>query len=79
MRCFDLDLDVIRGVGGRVWVDDEDEFAAHRRDWGYPEEMSSSALESCQWVLGMVEGGAVPFDDATFAGWLAGYRAKLRA
>ena len=27
LRAVDLDLDVVRGATGRVWVDDEDEFA----------------------------------------------------
>ena len=30
LRAVDLDLDVVRGNTGRVWVDDEDEFADHR-------------------------------------------------
>ena len=30
VTAVDLDLDVVRGWTGRVWVDDEDEFAAHR-------------------------------------------------
>ena len=30
LRAVDLDLDVVRGATGRVWVDDEDEFARHR-------------------------------------------------
>ena len=36
LRSVDLDLDVIQGLSGRVWVDDEDEFADHRVRWGYP-------------------------------------------
>ena len=38
VRAVDLDLDVIQGTTGRIWVDDEDEFAAHRSRLGYPEE-----------------------------------------
>ena len=34
VRAVDLDLDVIRGTTGRVWVDDEDEFAEHRVSLG---------------------------------------------
>ena len=30
VRAVDLDLDVIKGPTGRVWVDDEDEFAEHQ-------------------------------------------------
>ena len=36
LRAVDLDLDVVRGTTGRVWVDDEDEFAEHRIALGLP-------------------------------------------
>ncbi|WP_180935649.1 DUF402 domain-containing protein [Nocardioides ungokensis] len=36
LRAVDLDLDVVRGRTGRVWIDDEDEFAEHRVRFGYP-------------------------------------------
>ena len=39
MRAVDLDLGVIRGTTGRVWVDDEDGFAEHRVTVGYPAEV----------------------------------------
>ncbi len=48
VRSVDLDLDVIRGTTGRVWVDDEDEFAAHRVQLGYPEDVVGQALASCE-------------------------------
>ena len=44
VRAVDLDLDVIRGTTGRVWVDDEDEFAEHRVSLGYPEEVIEQAV-----------------------------------
>ena len=43
VRAVDLDLDVIRGTTGRVWVDDEDEFADAPRRLGYPTEV----VEAC--------------------------------
>ena len=43
VRAVDLDLDVIRGTTGRVWVDDEDEFAEHRVSLGYPDEVIEQA------------------------------------
>jgi hypothetical protein len=75
LRCVDLDLDVIRGAGqfgraGRVWVDDEDEFAEHRVSLGYPEELAQAALASCERVLGLVETEAAPYDGSA-AAWLA--------
>lgn len=75
VRCIDLDLDVIRGTTGRVWVDDEDEFAEHRVALGYSPQLVSGAVSSCQAVLAAVEADAAPFDRATALGWLA----KLRS
>lgn len=73
--CVDLDLDVIRGTSGRVWVDDEDEFAQHRRTLGYPAEVVQNAVASCEEVLAAVEADRPPFDRATALGWVA----KLQA
>ncbi len=70
VTCVDLDLDVIRGTTGRVWVDDEDEFAAHRLSLGYPEDTVHQALESCRDVLTMVENQTPPFDCDTRTSWL---------
>ena len=39
--AIDLDLDVVRGTTGRVWIDDEDEFADHRVSLGYPDEIAA--------------------------------------
>ena len=38
---------MIRGVSGRVWVDDEDEFADHRVRFGYPAGVVTAALAAC--------------------------------
>jgi uncharacterized protein len=75
----DLDLDVVRGVTGRVWVDDEDEFADHRVAWNYPEEVVESAVRSCRELLEAVSAGRAPFDvpHGTAAEWLARLRAVL--
>lgn len=75
VSCVDLDLDVIRGVTGRVWVDDEDEFALHRRTLGYPDDLVRHAVAACEEVLAAVESDHSPFDRATALGWVA----KLRA
>jgi protein associated with RNAse G/E len=64
VRAVDLDLDVIRGTTGRVWVDDEDEFAQHRVSLGYPPEVIEGAIASCQHVLGAMTGRTAPFDGA---------------
>jgi hypothetical protein len=73
VRAVDLDLDVIRGTTGRVWVDDEDEFAQHRDSLGYPDEVAERAVASCRRVLGEVSNGRAPFDGA-HREWLARLR-----
>lgn len=71
VRCVDLDLDVIQGVSGRVWVDDEDEFARHRVEFSYPADVVSSALAGLDEVLHLIEHRVAPFDGDTGLGWLA--------
>ena len=68
-RAVDLDLDVVRGHDGRVWVDDEDEFAAHRVELGYPPEIVEAAQRSCAAVLRRVRAADPPFDGVAAAAW----------
>jgi len=70
VHAVDLDLDVVCGPTGRVWVDDEDEFADHRVRFGYPEQVVTAALASCRQVEAAVAGGRAPYDGAA-AAWLA--------
>jgi uncharacterized protein len=74
LRAVDLDLDVIRGAdkygrGGRVWVDDEDEFAEHRVSLGYPDDVVQAAMASCDRVHADVAAGRAPYDGSA-AVWL---------
>ncbi|ABL83201.1 hypothetical protein Noca_3701 [Nocardioides sp. JS614] len=69
VRAVDLDLDVVRGNSGRVWVDDEDEFADHRVRLGYPDELVRAALASCELVRAAIETAAAPYD-GTAEAWL---------
>jgi hypothetical protein len=69
LRAVDLDLDVLRGPTGRVWVDDEDEFARHRVALGYPPEICELALASCDRVRRLAEAGVAPYDGGARA-WL---------
>jgi uncharacterized protein len=71
VRSVDLDLDVVRDRSGRVFVDDEDEFAEHRVRYGYPEEIVRLAERTCADVLRAVEAAEAPFDGPTAAYWLA--------
>jgi len=75
VRAVDLDLDVIRGTTGRIWVDDEDEFAAHRVSLDYPDEVVEQAVASCQDIAAMMKQSVAPFDGATHRDWLARLRA----
>ena len=68
LRAVDLDLDVVQGPTGRVWVDDEDEFAEHRVRYGYPEEVARLAMSSCDRVQAAVTAGLAPYD-GTSARW----------
>jgi hypothetical protein len=70
ISAVDLDLDVIRGRTGRVWVDDEDEFAAHQTLYGYSDHVVDLALRSCAEVRDAVEARVAPYDDGTAHGWI---------
>jgi hypothetical protein len=62
LRTVDLDLDVIRRVGGEVFVDDEDEFAEHQVTLGYPADVVARAQSSCDRVLAAVTHRLAPYD-----------------
>ncbi len=70
VRSVDLDLDVVRDRSGRVFVDDEDEFAEHRVRYGYPDEIVRLAERTCAEVLRAVEASEAPFDGPTAVRWL---------
>lgn len=71
VTMVDLDLDVIQDWAGRVWVDDEDEFADHQVRFGYPADLVQHALTTCATVRATVEAGHPPYDDTSPAHWLA--------
>ena len=71
VRMVDLDLDVVRGRSGRVWVDDEDEFADHRIRYGYPAEVVRLAATSCDRVHADVVAGHGAFDRNLGRAWLS--------
>jgi hypothetical protein len=78
VRMIDLDLDVIREPDGRVWVDDEDEFAEHQVSLAYPDDLVRAARTSCAALLEAVDAGAEPFGGA-HRDWLARLRSGRRA
>ena len=69
VTAYDLDLDVVRGWTGRVWVDDEDEFADHRVRYAYPPELVRLAAGSCESVRDAVEQRRPPYDGVVPAHW----------
>ncbi len=62
IHAIDLDLDVVRELDGRVWVDDEDEFAAHQVLYSYPPEVVEAARASADRLVGLIEGDRPPYD-----------------
>jgi hypothetical protein len=77
LRLVDLDLDVVKGSTGRVWIEDEDEFADHRVRFEYPDHVVNMAVSSCAEVRLAVESGAPPYDGRTSAHWLDELRAAM--
>lgn len=58
----DLDLDVVRRRhSGVVELRDEDEFAVHRANFGYPDEVVESARRTAAWLLEALHDGTQPF------------------
>jgi hypothetical protein len=74
VRCVDLDLDVIRETDGRVWLDDEDEFATHQIALGYPAEVIAAAETSASEVFAAITAERSPFDGSA-GRWIARLRA----
>jgi uncharacterized protein len=62
VRAVDLDLDVIRGREGDVVVDDEDEFAEHQVELGYPPEIVTLAEASRDRIRAAILDEHPPFD-----------------
>jgi protein associated with RNAse G/E len=62
LRAVDLDLDVVREAEGRLYVDDEDEFAEHRVAFGYPDDVAAGAEQSCARVRAALAAGHPPYD-----------------
>ncbi len=71
VNLVDLDLDVIRGVHGRVWIDDEDEFAEHKDAWNYPATVVEQAVKAAENVRRQLEGGRGIFEPTLAREWLA--------
>jgi protein associated with RNAse G/E len=70
VTMIDLDLDVVRARSdGRVFVDDEDEFAEHQVRYAYPPDVISHAEKAAAWLVAAVTAGVEPFGSVPQA-WL---------
>jgi len=66
LASVDLDLDLIVAPDFSYKVADEDEFAAHRQAWGYPDDLVELARESLAELIRLVEERRFPFDGTAF-------------
>lgn len=65
VHLVDLDLDVVRRRGtGQVELRDEDEFAAHRLSFGYPDDVVAPARAAAAWLRTALHNGTQPFASA---------------
>ena len=74
VTMVDLDLDVILGRDGSLFVDDEDEFAAHQVKLGYPPAIVDMARCAADEVFAAIADCAEPFGQVGTA-WLELWRA----
>jgi hypothetical protein len=70
VTMIDLDLDVVRMTGGRVTIEDEDEFLLHQRVLEYPREWVQQARHVTNEVVAMLVGERPPLIEAGRQ-WLA--------
>ncbi|HLU32711.1 MAG TPA: DUF402 domain-containing protein [Natronosporangium sp.] len=62
VHLVDLDLDVVRRRHtGKVELRDEDEFAAHRTSFGYPDDLVAHARSAAAWLREALRDGVQPF------------------
>lgn len=66
VTMIDLDLDVVQRAYGFLYVDDEDEFAEHQRQFGYPDDIVRQAEVETRAVFEALRDRRAPFDDT---GW----------
>lgn len=67
---IDLDLDVVEEGGGRVFIDDEDEFLEHQRLFDYPPQVIAQVRADADALLEEVRAHRPPFDGDTAQLWL---------
>jgi protein associated with RNAse G/E len=70
VTVVDLDLDVRRRRWGDIDRLDDDEFAVHRIEFGYPDEVVAQATAASEWLATALGDGTEPFA-SRFRQWLA--------
>lgn len=70
IRLIDLDLDVVRRWNDVTFLDDEDEFAEHRRLFGYPPQVVAECTAAASALLTQVGSLQGVFAPAVAARWL---------
>ncbi|MBB2890878.1 DUF402 domain-containing protein [Flexivirga oryzae] len=73
VTMIDLDLDVVRRRNGFIYVDDEDEFLDHQKEFGYPPDLVEGAESTTRAVFTALRDARAPFDDSGWR-WLAALR-----
>ena len=69
--AIDMDLDVVRCDDERgIYIDDEDEWAQHRAQYGYPAEVVDQLERLAADLKRRVTASTPPFDDETAQRWL---------
>ncbi len=62
VHIIDLDLDVVRRRATQVVeLRDEDEFAQHREQFGYPDDLVAEALAAAEKLMVTLDDGSEPF------------------
>ena len=62
VHIIDLDLDVVRRRATQVVeLRDEDEFAQHREQFGYPDDLVAQALAAAEKLMVALDDGSEPF------------------
>jgi uncharacterized protein len=69
VTSVDLDLDVVQTFEGEVAVVDQDEFAQHQVELGYPPELVAEAQAECERVREELAAGAPHFAEPLAAHW----------
>ncbi len=69
VAAADMDLDVVRRRDGRIWIEDEDEFAEHTVSYGYPADVVATTRATADALLTAVREECEPFG-TTWRRWI---------